>query len=112
MADQTSALAIRNRSVMTVDIAYQIAGHESLEVPGSHRARIHRTVVKRFGVGQHDDHFPGTLGECALDRLRNAYLLDPLLGTNRIAVQRIDHGIAAVGALRVAWRKDNENVAV
>src|SRR5205823_10332102 len=106
------ALAIRSRSVMAVDVAYQIARHAGLEVSGSHRTRIHRTIVNRFGVGQHDDHFSGAPGECALDRLRNPYFLDPLLGTDGIAVQRIDNGIAAMGALRVAWRKDNENIAV
>src|SRR5436309_12701897 len=92
MADEPSALAIRNRSVMAIDIAYQITRHEGLEVAGSKRARIHRTVVNRFGVGQHDDHFPGAPGECALDRLRNPYFLDPLLGPDRIAVQRVDDG--------------------
>src|SRR5205823_8651921 len=91
MADEASALAIRNRSVMAVDVAYQIARHEGLEVSGSHRTRIHRTIVNRFGVGQHDDHFSGAPGECALDRLRNPYFLDPLLGTDGIAVQRIDN---------------------
>src|SRR5207248_6463567 len=98
-------------AVTAVDVAYQITRHGSFEVAGRHRTRIHRTVVNRFGVGQHDDHFPGALGECALDRLRNPYLLDPLLGADRIAVQRIDYGIAAVRALRVAWGQDHENIA-
>ena len=92
VAHQAAAQSIRNRPVMRVDVGNQIVRNELLEVSGGDRTRIHGTVVHRLRVGQHDDHLFSALGESAFDGLRYMDFVGPLLGADRIAVQRVDDG--------------------
>ena len=91
VADQAAAHAVGNRAVVRVDVGHDIVRDELLEVAGRDRARIHRPVVDRLGVGQHHDHLLRALRERAFDGLRHVDLVRPLLRADGIAVQRIDH---------------------
>ena len=112
MPDKAAALAIGNRAVVCVDVCNDVVPDEFLEVPGSDRARVHRTVVDRFGVGQDDDHFLRALRKRTFDGLRHVNLMRPLLGTNGVTVQRIDHRIAALRVFVVAGRKKHDHVTI
>ena len=89
VAHQAAACSLRNRAVMRVDVRDHIMRDELLEISGRDRTRIHGAVVQRLRIGQHDDHLFRALGESAFDRLRHVDLVGPLLGADRIAVQRI-----------------------
>ncbi|MDR6128584.1 hypothetical protein QE452_003248 [Sphingomonas sp. SORGH_AS438] len=112
MADEAPALARRHGAVMVIDIADQVAGDERLEIAGRHRPGIHRPVMHRLRIGQHQDHRLDALREGPLHRLGDMDLGHPLLRTDRIAVQRIDDGIAAMARGGIAGRQDHDDVAV
>ena len=67
-----------------------------------------------FGIGQHDDHLVRELHREM--RLRwfaaNMNFVRPLLGANRIAVQRVDDGIAALHIFLIAGRQKDEDIAI
>src|SRR3546814_4994985 len=66
----------------------QIAIDEGFEIADRRRAGIHRPAIDRLGIGQDDDHVARALRERVLDRLRHVDFLEPLLGADRIAVDR------------------------
>jgi hypothetical protein len=68
--------------------------------------------VHRLRIRQHDDRFARTGRERPFDRLRHVDLACPLLGPDRVAVQRVDHRIAALALPRISGRKENEDVAI
>ena len=82
------------------------------EIAGGRGARIHRAVVDGLRVGQHHDHLLRALCEGALDGLRHVDLVGPLLGANRVAVQRVDHRVAARVLFGIAGRQKDNRVAV
>jgi hypothetical protein len=112
VADESAGTAIGNGAVVGVDVGDNVAGDEIFEVPGRDGTGIHGTVVKRFGIGEDDDHFGGAEGEGAFDGLRDMYFVTPLFGADGISVQGVDDGVAAGSVLRVAGREEDEDVAV
>ena len=112
VTDEPAALTPRQRAVVAIDVRDEIARDELLEVARRHGARVHRPVVHCLGIGQYDDRFPAAGGECAFDRLRDVDLARPLFGADRIAVQGINHRIAAFAFSRIAWRQKDEHVAI
>ena len=112
MAHQAAALPRRNGAVMRVHIGHQIPGDEILEIAGGDRARIHRAVMHRLGIGKHHDHVPGALGEGPFYRLRHMDFLAPLLGADGIAMQGIDDRVTAIGFLAITGRQENQNIAI
>src|SRR5437867_4321639 len=94
VTDKTSALMVRNRAVMCIDVCDQATSNELLEIAGGHGTRIHRTVVQRLRIGQHYDHFFRALREGAFDRLRYMDFMGPLLGADGETVQGVDDRIA------------------
>ena len=63
-------------------------------------------------ASQHNNHLLGTLGRSAFNRLRHMDFVGPLLRADRITVQRIHHGVAAILGLRVTGRQKYEHIAV
>ena len=112
VADEAAAGAIGNRAVMRIDVGDDIVPDEFLEVAGSDGARVHRAVVDGFGIGQDDDHLVRAQRERAFDGLRYMNLVRPLLGADGVAVQRVDHRIAALLVFLVAGRKKNDDVTI
>ena len=112
MAHQSATLPIGDRAIVRIDVSDQIVRDELLEVSGSNRTRIHRTVVYGLRIGQHDDHFFRALRERAFDRLRHVDLVAPLLGADGITVQRINDRITAGFLFRVARRQEHQHVAI
>ena len=112
MADQAAAEAVGNGAVVGVDVGDQVVGDELLEVAGGDGTGVHGAVVHGFGIGQDDDHVLRALGEGALDCLGHNDLVRPLLGADGIAVQRVDHGVAAVLAGGVAGRQEDDDIAI
>ncbi len=102
----------RDRPVVRIDVGDHVVRDEPLEVAGGHRARVHGAVVRRFRVGQHDDHLLGALGERAFDRLRYVDLAGPLLGADGVAVQRVHDRVAPRLVLRIARRQEHDRVPI
>ena len=95
MASQAAAGASGNGAVMRINRGNEIVSNEAFEVAGGDGTGIHGAAVESFGIGQHHDHFLGSEREGAFNGLRNVNFVRPLLGADGIAVQRVDHGIAA-----------------
>ena len=112
VADQAAARPIGDRPVVGVDVGDHVLRDELLEVSRGHRARVHRAVVDGLRVGQHDDHLVRALGERAFDGLRHVDLVGPLLGADRVAVQRVDDRVAARRVRRIARRQKDDDVAI
>src|SRR6185437_10493122 len=111
VADDSAAGAVGNGAVVRVDVGDQVVGDELFKIAGGDRTRVHGAVVHGLGVGQDDDHLFRALGEGAFDGLGHVDFVRPLLGANGVAVQRIDHGIAAVLVPGVAGRQEHKDIA-
>ena len=70
---------------------------------------VHRSVVHRLGVRQHDNHLFRAERECAFNRLRDVNLLRPLFGADRVAVKRVDDRVAMAPVAGVAGRQKDED---
>ncbi len=68
--------------------------------------------MQGLGVRQDHDHLLGALGEGALDGLGHMDFLRPLLGANGVAMQGVDHGIAAAFVAGIARRQKDQHLAV
>ena len=112
VADQPAALPAGDRPIVPVDVRHDVARDVVFEIAGGHRAGVHRAVVHGLRVRQDDDHLVRALGKRPLDRLRHVDLLRPLLRTNRVAMQRVDDGIAARAVLVVARRQKHDRIAI
>ena len=112
MAHQAAAGPLGDRAVVRVDVGHHVVRDEVLEIACRHRTRIHRAVVHGLRIGQHHDHLLRALRECALDGLRHVDLVRPLLGADRITVQRIDHRVAPGLLSGIAGRQEDDHVAV
>ena len=112
VTDKAAALAARDRSIVRVDVRHDVARDVILEVSRRHRAGVHRAVVHRLRVGQHDDHLVRAFGEGPLDRLRHVDFLAPLLRADRVAMQGVDDRIPARAVLVVARGQEDDRVAI
>src|SRR4029450_10038480 len=112
VADKATALAGGDRPVVRVDVRHDVARHVVLEITCRHRAGVHRAVVQRLRVWQHENHLVRALGKRSLDGLRHVDFLSPLLGANRIAVQRVDDRVTARAVLVVARGQEDDHVAI
>ena len=110
--DEPPTRAPRDRPVVAIDIGDQIARDEILKISGGDGTRVHRAVVDGFGIGQHDNHFLSAFGEGALDGLGHVNFLRPLTRADEIAVQRINHWIAAGLTGRISRRQEDEHLAI
>src|SRR5438034_9499596 len=52
VTDDSATLALRNRTVMRINVCDQVVRDEQLEITGGHRTRIHGAVVQRLRIGQ------------------------------------------------------------
>ena len=112
MTDEPPALAAGDRSIVLVDVRHDVARDVVLEITRGHRAGVHRAVVHRFRVGQHDDHLVRASGEGSFDRLRHVDFLGPLLRANRVTMQSVDDRIPARAVLVVARGQEDDRVAI
>ena len=103
---ESPALALRNRTVMRIDVCDQVSSDEQLEITGGHGGtRIHRAVVQCLRIGQHNDHFLSALSESTFYRLRHMDFVAPLLSADEITVECIHNWIAAGFLLGIAGRQ-------
>src|SRR6266702_6745680 len=109
---QAAAQATWDCPIVRVDVFDDVPRDELLEVSGSYRARIHRSIVPRLRVRQHDDHLSCTLREGSLQRLRHMYLVSPLLRADRITVQGIKYWIVLSRVLRILRWQEYDHVPV
>src|SRR5690242_14385553 len=112
VADEAPALALRNRTVMRINVCDQVSSDEQLEITGGHGTRIHRTVVERLRIGQHYDHFFRALRKGAFDRLRYMDFMRPLLGADGETVQSVNNWIASGLFLGITRGKEHKYIAI
>ena len=112
VAYQAAAGALWNRAVVCVNVFDHVVRNETLEVARGHGTRIHGAVVDGLRVGQDDDHLLRAFCKRAFDCLRHMNLVTPLLGADGVAVQGIDHRVAAMLVFAVTRRQEDDHVTV
>src|SRR5690349_84653 len=93
MPYQASRLPGRNRAIMRIHVGDHVLSDEAFKIAGRNRTRIHRSVMPRLGVRQDYDRRLGALCKSALNGLSDVDFLAPLLSSDPITVQRVDHRI-------------------
>ncbi len=110
MSGQTPARGARQRAVVPVDILHQVVRDERFPVSGGRRARVHAALVLREGIRHHHDQLARAFGIGAIDRTLDIDEMLPVqteptrIGVGE-AMQKVKHGIAALGLPRVAGRE-------